>query len=65
MKSVGKDWLNIGQISVNLNQYLTDTFIGIYWLIIGLYLLIIGNYWLRLSKSSHMSYRLNIGYTLV
>ena len=38
-------------MSVNPNWYLTDTCIGIYWLIIGLDLLIIGNYWLRLSKS--------------
>ena len=37
------------------------TCIGIYWLIVGLYSLTIGNYWLRLSKSWHMSYRLNIG----
>ena len=43
-----------------LNQYLTDTFIGIYWLIIGLYSLIIGNYWIKLSKSCHMRYWLNI-----
>ena len=46
---------------INPNPYLTDTCIGIYWLIIGLYSLIIGNYWLKLSKSCHMSYRLNIG----
>ena len=50
---------------VNLNQYLTDTCIGIYWLIISLYSLIIGNYWLRLSRSCHMNYRLNIDKTLV
>ena len=60
-KSIGKDRLDIGQISLNPNRYLTDTFIDIYWLFIGLYSLIIGNYWLSLSKSCHMSYQLNIG----
>ena len=50
---------------VNPNWYLTNTCIGIYWLIIGLYSLIISNYWLRLSKSCHMSYLLNIGQTSV
>ena len=50
---------------VNLKQYLTYTCIGIDWLIVGLYSLIIGNYWLRLSKSCHMSYQLNIGWTSV
>ena len=35
-KSIGKDRLNIGQISLNPNRYLTDTFIDIYWLFIGL-----------------------------
>ena len=38
-----------------------------YWylVIIRWYSLIIGNYWLKLSKSCHLSYRLNIGSTLV
>ena len=46
---------------VDPKQYLTNTCIGIYWLIIGLYSLIFRNYWLRLSKSCHMSYCLNVG----
>ena len=46
-------------MSLNPKRYLTDTCIGIYWLIIVLYSLIIGNYCLRLNKSCQMGYQLN------
>ena len=44
------------KILVNPNQYLTDTWIGIYYLIIGFCSVNIGNYWLRGLKDLHKTF---------